>query len=264
MSDQGYIYILSNPAFKDGLFKIGMTTRSADSRAFEIYTGSTGVPAPFKVEYTFPVSRCALAEQRVFEELRDYRYSEHRGFFEVPKKLARQTIATVGTKINEQFGEPTPPKIDKEDWVVETEGVAQPKVGADKPRIVVKSHTRTSASAALPSQSEATIEPMQMASQSKPAAPDYSLRDRATSVNVEDEHERDAQNGGKRGNIFMGRNETLHPTDDLVMAALGGGLVYWMIDLGALDEFSVGALLILAFGAFLFLSGLFRLMKALK
>jgi hypothetical protein len=143
--DQGYIYILSNPAFKDGLYKIGMTTRSADSRAWEIFTGATGVPAPFKVEYTFPVSRCTLAEREVHNELHRHRYNTNREFFEVSKKLARQTIATIGTKINEQYGEPSPPKIDKEDWNIQTEGevaVTPEQVTTDKPLIVVKSYSR--------------------------------------------------------------------------------------------------------------------------
>jgi hypothetical protein len=111
----------------------------------EIYTGATGVPAPFKVEYTFPVSRCALAERTVHEELRKYRFSDPREFFLVPKKIARRCIATVGTKINEQFGEPTPPKIEAKDWVILAEDADKdapesPQLD-DKPVIVVRSHS---------------------------------------------------------------------------------------------------------------------------
>jgi len=166
--DQGYIYILSNPAFKDGLFKIGMTTRSADDRAWEIYTGATGVPTPFKVEYTFPVSRCALAEKQVHDELCDYRFSEQREFFMVSKKIARRCIASIGSNINEEFGEPTPPKIETGDWTILSEnkgGDEEPvKVLEHRPVIVVKSHTRQRTSPNTTSDAGQTYEAINEAS----------------------------------------------------------------------------------------------------
>ena len=123
-----------------------MTTRSADKRAWEIYAGATGVPGPFKVEYSFPVSRCALAERTVHEELRKYQWFESREFYLVSQKIARRCIATVGTKINEQFGEPTPPKIEAKDWVIlaedaDKEAPESPQLD-DKPVIVARTYSR--------------------------------------------------------------------------------------------------------------------------
>ncbi len=44
-----YIYILSNPAFKDNLYKIGHTTKNVPTRANQLYT--TGVPE--KLDYIY-------------------------------------------------------------------------------------------------------------------------------------------------------------------------------------------------------------------
>ena len=47
----GFIYIMSNPVFKDGRIKIGKSKSDPSSwRLNELYT--TGVPEPFKVEYS--------------------------------------------------------------------------------------------------------------------------------------------------------------------------------------------------------------------
>ena len=43
---EGYIYILSNPTFKE-LYKVGKTSRDPYERAEEL-SSATGIPTPFK------------------------------------------------------------------------------------------------------------------------------------------------------------------------------------------------------------------------
>ena len=47
----GFVYIMSNPSFADGRIKIGKSDRDPEEfRKSEL--NSTGVPEPFKVEYS--------------------------------------------------------------------------------------------------------------------------------------------------------------------------------------------------------------------
>lgn len=67
---EGFIYILTNPAFKDGLLKIGKTTRTPSKRAREMST--TGVPAEFEVSFEIQTLDCDYAEALIHS-----RFSKH-------------------------------------------------------------------------------------------------------------------------------------------------------------------------------------------
>jgi hypothetical protein len=116
---QGYIYILSNKAFRPDLYKIGLTTRKAEDRAYEIYIGSTGVPAEFEVTYTYPVSDCHVAEKQIHENLDAFRFNDEREFFEVGLVHAKSSIKEVCNSINRTHKNAgSPPKIKQNDWVL--------------------------------------------------------------------------------------------------------------------------------------------------
>lgn len=78
----GYVYILSNEAFP-GFLKIGRTKKSPEARAKELST--TGVPSPFKVDYSTFVDDADALEVLVHKalELKGYRYNLKREFFEI-------------------------------------------------------------------------------------------------------------------------------------------------------------------------------------
>lgn len=76
----GYVYALSNELY-DGLYKIGMTTRTVKERLRELNSG-TGVPKPFKAEFIMPVKDAAAMEKNIHQQLR--RYHERKEFFRVP------------------------------------------------------------------------------------------------------------------------------------------------------------------------------------
>jgi hypothetical protein len=82
MSDVGFIYCMSNPAFKDGMVKIGFTLRTVEERCRELRT--TGVPLPFVVEFAKQVSNPAEKEKYLHEILADMRISDDREFFNIP------------------------------------------------------------------------------------------------------------------------------------------------------------------------------------
>ena len=78
---RGYIYVFSNSAMP-GLLKIGKSERNpADFRAIELYT--TGVPAPFRLEYHMRVNDYHAAEKRAHAQLSEKRPNPAREFFKV-------------------------------------------------------------------------------------------------------------------------------------------------------------------------------------
>ena len=50
MKEAGYVYILTNPSFKEDWVKIGMSSRHVDIRSKEL--DNTAVPLPFEIYAT--------------------------------------------------------------------------------------------------------------------------------------------------------------------------------------------------------------------
>ena len=88
MSDEyGNIYCFSNPSMP-GIVKIGMTMRTPEERAKELYT--TGVALPFKIEFAKKVNNPSQKERELHILLEDYyeRPNSRREFFHVsPEKV---------------------------------------------------------------------------------------------------------------------------------------------------------------------------------
>ena len=76
----GYIYALSNESFP-GMLKIGMTRKAPVERAAEL--SSTGVPTPFRVEFSIIVSNPEQAEHKIHTYFSDYRVKHDREFFTI-------------------------------------------------------------------------------------------------------------------------------------------------------------------------------------
>ena len=76
----GFIYVMSNPSFKDGRVKIGISKQDPTSkRVEELY--STGVPEPFNVEYYAFVENYEAAEKIFHSSLDNKRPNKTREFF---------------------------------------------------------------------------------------------------------------------------------------------------------------------------------------
>ena len=79
----GFVYIMSNPSFKDGLIKIGMSDRDpTEYRKSELET--TGVPDKFHVEYYAFVSDHYTLERKIHRKLDSSRPNKKREFFKYP------------------------------------------------------------------------------------------------------------------------------------------------------------------------------------
>ncbi len=102
----GFVYVLSNPAYK-GLLKVGWTTRTPEERAKELY--KTGVPDKFNVEYKVEFENAENAEEQVHSLLKAYRHSQRREFFTCSLKIIKEAIDKADGKIETSDG--------KNDWV---------------------------------------------------------------------------------------------------------------------------------------------------
>lgn len=86
---KGYVYILSNETMP-GLLKIGKTTRDVNWRANELY--QTGVPTPFRVEYSVLSPDCDELEMLMHGHLADARVSPGREFFKLDLATAEDLL----------------------------------------------------------------------------------------------------------------------------------------------------------------------------
>jgi len=86
----GFIYIISNPSFSDGLLKIGKSQKDPTLRKDELY--STGVPEPFEVEYYAFVEDHDATELLIHKILKNFRPQNRREFFNCSVPHAILTI----------------------------------------------------------------------------------------------------------------------------------------------------------------------------
>jgi hypothetical protein len=100
----GFVYVMTNPSYKDELIKIGKSDRDPSIRSNELYT--TPVPEPFRIEYYAFVTDHHALERIVHNALAERRSNVSREFFICPVPLAIETIrrnATSSIKFEEVF-----------------------------------------------------------------------------------------------------------------------------------------------------------------
>lgn len=105
MNQEGYIYLMSNPSLKKGIYKIGFTHYKPEKRAQEL-SKSTSIPSDFNVEYARKTTNIEMSEKRVHLILDHYRYSSKKEFFVIPRKNALEMIDKVvqNDELNYCFG----------------------------------------------------------------------------------------------------------------------------------------------------------------
>lgn len=85
----GYVYILTNPSFREDWLKIGKSSRPVDVRTKEL--DNTAVPLPFEIYATLRTVKYHELEQAVhktIDRLTDLRIRQNREFFNVPPAVA--------------------------------------------------------------------------------------------------------------------------------------------------------------------------------
>ena len=101
-SQQGYVYILTNPSFKDDWVKIGKSSRPVDIRSKEL--DNTAVPLPFEIYATLKTKKFHEAEKlvhRYIERFTNLRIRDNREFFNVKPEEALEIFRDVALLLDD-------------------------------------------------------------------------------------------------------------------------------------------------------------------
>jgi len=132
----GFIYIMSNPSFSNGLLKIGKSTRNPSFRKDEL--DSTGVPEPFKIEYFVLVEDHDATELLIHKKLKDFRPHNRREFFNCSVPQAILTIQENAVIIEPDTVYQSPEKIEKEKRKQAEEKIKQRRLEEENKRQELK------------------------------------------------------------------------------------------------------------------------------
>ena len=101
-SKQGYVYILTNPSFKEDWVKIGKSSRPVDVRSKEL--DNTAVPLPFEIFATMKTRKYNEVEKLVhktIDRLTDLRIRQNREFFNVAPQVALDIFKDIASAIDD-------------------------------------------------------------------------------------------------------------------------------------------------------------------
>lgn len=99
---QGYVYILTNPSFKEDWVKIGKSSRPVDVRSKEL--DNTAVPLPFEIFATMKTCKYNEVEKLVhktIDRLTDLRIRQNREFFNVAPQVALDIFKDIAGTIDD-------------------------------------------------------------------------------------------------------------------------------------------------------------------
>ena len=119
MKEAGYVYILTNPSFKEDWVKIGKSSRPVDIRSKEL--DNTAVPLPFEIYATLKTVKYSEAEKLIhhyIERFTNLRIRNNREFFNVAPEEALAIFKEVAlllddAEIEEVFKQVVVGKSDK-------------------------------------------------------------------------------------------------------------------------------------------------------
>ena len=96
MSEKGYVYVLTNPSFRDDWVKIGKSKRLPEVRGRELY--NTAVPLPYEIYATLQTEKYNEAERmihRSIDRISDLRINKNREFFNIAPEAAYEILADI-------------------------------------------------------------------------------------------------------------------------------------------------------------------------
>ena len=128
--EPGYVYILTNPSFREDWVKIGKSARPVDVRSKEL--DNTAVPLPFEIYATIKTVKYNEVEKHVhktIDRLTDLRIRQNREFFNVAPQIALDIFYDIAKMI--------------EDAVVTIYKDNKPITDNDKPNEQTDDHKRT-------------------------------------------------------------------------------------------------------------------------
>lgn len=98
----GYVYILTNPSFREDWVKIGKSSRPVDVRSKEL--DNTAVPLPFEIFATMKTAKYNEVEKLVhktIDRLTDLRIRQNREFFNVAPQIALDIFKDIAQTIDD-------------------------------------------------------------------------------------------------------------------------------------------------------------------
>lgn len=104
MKDPGYVYILTNPSFKEDWVKIGKSSRPVNVRSKEL--DNTAVPLPFEIFATIRTVKYNEVEKlihKTIDRLTDLRIRQNREFFNIQPQIALDILRDISTAIDDAF-----------------------------------------------------------------------------------------------------------------------------------------------------------------
>lgn len=93
---KGYVYVLTNPSFRDDWVKIGKSKRLPEVRGRELY--NTAVPLPYEVYATLYTDKYNEAERmihRSIDRISDLRINKNREFFNIAPENAYEILLDI-------------------------------------------------------------------------------------------------------------------------------------------------------------------------
>ena len=102
MKEPGFVYILTNPSFREDWVKIGKSSRPVDVRSKEL--DNTAVPLPFEIFDTMKTVKYNEVEKLVhktIDRLTDLRIRQNREFFNVAPQLALDIFRDIASTIDD-------------------------------------------------------------------------------------------------------------------------------------------------------------------
>lgn len=96
MREKGYVYVLTNPSFRDDWVKIGKSSRLPEVRGRELY--NTAVPLPYEIYATLQTEKFNEAERmihRSIDRISDLRINKGREFFNIAPEAAYEILADI-------------------------------------------------------------------------------------------------------------------------------------------------------------------------
>ena len=100
--EPGYVYILTNPSFREDWVKIGKSARPVDVRSKEL--DNTAVPLPFEIFATMKTAKYNEVEKLVhktIDRLTDLRIRQNREFFNVAPQIALDIFRDIAMAIDD-------------------------------------------------------------------------------------------------------------------------------------------------------------------
>lgn len=103
MAEKGYVYVLTNPSFKENWVKIGKSKREPEVRGKELY--NTAVPLPYEIYATLKTEKYHEAEKmihRSIDRITNLRIAANREFFNIAPEKAFEILSDIKELIGDE------------------------------------------------------------------------------------------------------------------------------------------------------------------